>query len=522
MRSSRAAYIIGFVCAFAAVISAASPVQAQATQVLLTPATVQIAVGEAVELHVRIENASNLRNVDVLIRYNPRLLEVIDADPEMPGIQVKLGPFLNSREAIVNTVFPAVGEIRFYQTASGPAATGSGDIAVVIFRGLEEGTAFVNIEHAWLYDIHSVEITSITQNARISVGGVPAASPSPTSTASSPLEPTPEPNFSPLPTPNITPPPILVPDTPTPPIKPRRDLRTYQLWPERSQGLISGSLRLTKESLSADQRPILPFGTAASESGEALRAIALLRFPLELLPPGSDILQAMLHVYVDGASRPAKAAFGVYRVLEDWPGGSPERPISMWPALLPKPIALAEIETRFLSGPESDRLQITPLVGVLETPSLQPAQAQLGATTSVSDNITHSLPITLTPIAGQWVNWDVTALARAWRTKQVPNYGLALGPAPHPDADPNTAGNLLVAYAFSKEERATQPYLVLQVEVLPVTPTPVVPVLLPPAGGGNPCREVWIEFLILLSMLTIVGISTWWHLRRSLSRRKDS
>ena len=96
----------------------------------------------------------------------------------------------------------------------------------------------------------------------------------------------------------------------------------------------------------------------------------------------------------------------------------------------------------------------------------------------------------LARVAGTWLTWDATALARAWRSGEVPNYGLAVASAPDPDAGPETAGDLLAARWFSAGDPATRPYLVIEIEVLPVTPTPVptptasASPLLPPAGSS--------------------------------------
>ncbi len=90
----------------------------------------------------------------------------------------------------------------------------------------------------------------------------------------------------------------------------------------------------------------------------------------------------------------------------------------------------------------------------------------------------------LGPVTGRWLTWDVTALTRAWLAGEVPDNGLALAPAPEPDADPDTAGALLVARQLTADDPDTRPYLIVELEVRPTTPTP--PPALPSAGrqGG--------------------------------------
>jgi hypothetical protein len=84
---------------------------------------------------------------------------------------------------------------------------------------------------------------------------------------------------------------------------------------------------------------------------------------------------------------------------------------------------------------------------------------------------------------GTWLTWDVTALMRAWMAGEVPDDGLALASAPDPDADPETAGNLLVAHWLAADDLETSPYMIVDFEIRPVTPTPTTAPILPPAGN---------------------------------------
>jgi len=89
-------------------------------------------------------------------------------------------------------------------------------------------------------------------------------------------------------------------------------------------------------------------------------------------------------------------------------------------------------------------------------------------------------------------------LMRAWQAGEVPNHGLALAPAPDPDADPETTGDLLVARWLPADDPGTRPYLVVEFEVHPVTPTPTPVPILPPAGG--PVRW-WGAGLLLVGVV---------------------
>jgi hypothetical protein len=119
------------------------------------------------------------------------------------------------------------------------------------------------------------------------------------------------------------------------------------------------------------------------------------------------------------------------------------------------------------------------------------------------------------PFAGTWVTWDVTALLRAWLSGDADDYGLAIASAPRPAADPEIAGDLLLARWASVDEPETLPYVVIEYQVLPVTPTPTAtpPSLLPPAGQADPIR---LGVLVVLGLvgIALVGLGASRALRR--------
>ena len=85
---------------------------------------------------------------------------------------------------------------------------------------------------------------------------------------------------------------------------------------------------------------------------------------------------------------------------------------------------------------------------------------------------------------------------------EVDDYGLALASAPSPDADPETAGDLLVARWLTTDDPDTRPYIVADIEVHPVTPTPIP--ILPPAGSSS---GWWAAPLLLAgAALLILGL----------------
>jgi len=429
------------------------------------------------------------------------------------------------------------GTIGFKQEVAEGAVSGSGVLVTITFRGKTPGTSTVAFDPEFdadgvrLENYDGDEIGATTQGGSVIVI---EESPQPTQTATleapaatpTPTFETPEPSATPTPFPTATTAGVLY-------------YRAMQVWPDRSIGVASGQLESTSSSFVA-----FPFGVYAAPTGEIVTARTYLHFPLDVFPPGTEILHATLYVYVDSAAGEGAATFGVYRALEPWSGGAWGSVPRGWPTLLPSPIALTTTFTftvsamagrkpllaalpaaasDSLAGPEAALFVVptaTPPASVLgtpvsplatPTPSMPTAAATARPTASPSPTLPRTpgaaVPVvTLRQVTGTWLTWDVTALARAWLSREVADYGLALAAAPNPDAGPEAAGNLLLARAFTADDPLTRPYLIVQVAVHPVTPTPV-PVVLLPRAGNSPARHGGsITLLAAGAILVMLGL----------------
>ena len=323
-----------------------------------------------------------------------------------------------------------------------------------------------------------------------------------------------------------------------------QDSRVLQVWPDRSIGVTTG---LLEGSTVHATTQVFPFGVCRISAGDVVHARTYLHFPLDVFPPGAEILHATLYVYVEGASDVGEATFGAYRIVESWEEeGWSGDPVT-WPALLYSPIATAmahfDVVTPTLPvstpvpaatsipTPTPDLTPtVTPTSTVTPTPTVTPTVALTPTpptsplptpTASPPPTPTFSPPpptptsspplavpvVPLGQVAGTWLTWDVTALMRAWLAGEVPDDGLALAPAPDPDADPETAGDLLVARWFTAADSNTRPYLIVEFDVHPVTPTPTstpVPVL-PPAG--SPVGSGTVGLLLVGAALLMLGLA---------------
>ena len=668
------------------------PVQGD-TQVVLDPPDVELDVGVTTVVSIRIEDVTNLYRAELVLSFDPAVLEVVDADPEIAGVQIEPGPFLGADTTEENIVFPDEGEVDFSQVVPGESVNGSGVLARITVRGKAGGTSALVFDDVLLEDEEGGLISVDVQNGSVKVTG--EETPMPTAEPSETPVPPPEDGATSTPTPTpgatasatLNPTPTSSPSPQPAPAAGSRDLRVMQVWPDRSVGVLS---ELLEGSAAYTDIDILPLGVSRRSTGDVVRGRTYLYFPLDVFPPGTDILRAVLYVYVDSASRAGEATFGMYRVLETWGEEDWGRDPASWPVLLTPPIwieevgfdvatatlpisppvptatftttpaatpALTEGDTQVVldppdvevdvgattvvsiriedvtdlhsaelalsfdpaalevvdADPEMAGVQIEPgpflgadateenvvypdegkiefyqvvrgelvsdggvvaritvrgkaggtstlvfddilledeggepisvdvrdgsvtVVGEetptpgpgatstapaspLPTPTPSPTgSATLSATPSPARPTT---PVTLTQVPAAWVKWDVTALMRAWLAGEVPNDGLALASAPSPDVDPETAGDLLVARWFAADDLETAPYLIVEIEVLPVTPTPLPTAtpppspLLPPAGRSTGPSGWGVAGVLLVgAALVVVGLIArrQWH-----------
>ena len=102
-----------------------------------------VAPGEIIEVPVEIRDVEDLYAMDIEIQFDPAILQVEDADPNMDGIQVAIGTFLDAGLVLYNTVDNNNGIIHFVMTQVNPSEgkTGSGVVLVIYLQGINVGTS---------------------------------------------------------------------------------------------------------------------------------------------------------------------------------------------------------------------------------------------------------------------------------------------------------------------------------------------------------------------------------------------
>jgi hypothetical protein len=164
---------IALVIASLAGQNASLPARADGTTITLSPDTQTVAVGEAASVDIIIEGVENLYAADIRLAFDPDVLQVIDANNRMPGIQIALGPLLTQYQYVVvraeadnsaGTVWVALSQLN-----PAPPVTGGGVLAHISFRAQSPGESAVYLTGVLLADRDGAEISAAPADGAIVV-----------------------------------------------------------------------------------------------------------------------------------------------------------------------------------------------------------------------------------------------------------------------------------------------------------------------------------------------------------------
>lgn len=198
----------------------------------LQPSTQQLNVGETANIELLVDNVTNLYGADLEVQFAPSVLQVVDSNPNVEGIQITPGPFLSSDYVVSAVADNGTGLIRYIvnQTAPAEPASGSGVLASFTVQAVGMGESIFGFSTTKLSNPDGQAILPVIQITQITVGqpGQPTSTPDlsqPTATLTAipglsptvlPATETPTPTVTPLFT--MTPLPTMTPTfTPLPP-----------------------------------------------------------------------------------------------------------------------------------------------------------------------------------------------------------------------------------------------------------------------------------------------------------------
>lgn len=146
---------------------------AQGTRMWLDPATLQMATGDESTVDIRVETAVELAGAEIHVGFDSELLEVVDADPSVDGVQIAHGDFLSADFVIQNDAAATAGRID-YAIACIPldkAVSGEGVLARLTFRAVAEGEAQVTVDRVLLANARGESVEVETGSSLITISG---------------------------------------------------------------------------------------------------------------------------------------------------------------------------------------------------------------------------------------------------------------------------------------------------------------------------------------------------------------
>ena len=94
----------------------------------------EVPPGQRFEVPVEVRNVAELYAIDIEIRFDPAILQVEDANPNVDGVQPALGTFLDAGLTLFNEVDNEEGLLRFAMAQVNPSEPKSGDGIVLVLN----------------------------------------------------------------------------------------------------------------------------------------------------------------------------------------------------------------------------------------------------------------------------------------------------------------------------------------------------------------------------------------------------
>lgn len=118
---------------------------------------------------VQVDNVENLIGVDLSLRYDPTIAQVIDADPGRDGVQITVNDAFSSGFIVENTVDTTNGVISFAAALLGGSINGSAELIRIDWQPIAAGSAALTLEDVLLANNNAEVIPFTTQNGQLEV-----------------------------------------------------------------------------------------------------------------------------------------------------------------------------------------------------------------------------------------------------------------------------------------------------------------------------------------------------------------
>lgn len=141
------------------------------TLIKVAPQTIKVRVGKQTTVDLAIERVSDLYGVQLRIRFDPAVLQVVDADPSQEGTQIEPGTLPTPDYIVLNDADNQAGTIVYALTQMPPSKPGNGDgvIARITFQGKTASVSQILFDQFLLANTQGDSIEAIPQHGQIQV-----------------------------------------------------------------------------------------------------------------------------------------------------------------------------------------------------------------------------------------------------------------------------------------------------------------------------------------------------------------
>jgi hypothetical protein len=117
--------------------------QRGSVEVRIHPESQQVEVGGTIDYAVEILGVQDLYAFDIVVSFDPQVVEVVDLDPDLDGVQLSLGELMEPGFVLLNDGYYEEGRMRLAMTQLNPTEPKDGDGPLMVFRleGLQENPA---------------------------------------------------------------------------------------------------------------------------------------------------------------------------------------------------------------------------------------------------------------------------------------------------------------------------------------------------------------------------------------------
>jgi hypothetical protein len=137
----------------------------------VSPSSSRVLVGRKTTISLVIEQVSGLYGAQIRLRFDPAIVEVVDADFAQEGVQAQQGAFPTPDFVVQNAADNITGTIDYAVTQLQPnkPSEGQGTICSVTLLGKKAGVSPIQIEEFLLADTAGTSIGAVSQNGVIQV-----------------------------------------------------------------------------------------------------------------------------------------------------------------------------------------------------------------------------------------------------------------------------------------------------------------------------------------------------------------